>query len=369
MTTFGAAIYLHLATKEQLIKYVELLADNKISLIFTTLIDFKPEDKANWEKLKVVTKLAQEKNMAVFADVNGRFFHDLDLVYKKPKDLIIWFKKLGLSGVRFDEGISLQLQGKLTNNNSNFKVLINGTQNILNLDSLLLANKLNPKNTISCYNFYPQRYTGASVDFYLLNQYEAHINNIEFASFVTLSGNKYFGPWKYNDNLPSLEIHRDWSITEQINHLIALGTDIIIIANQFVTLHNLIEINNIDRDKLSLQITLDKNISNEEKIILLDENIHVVRSDLAQDVIRSNDPRNKYSDLKIPVRNINKEYLEIGDIVILNNDSQNYVCELQIITKRIKNDGIRNLVGKINEPYLSYFLSELKATRPFKFFI
>ncbi|MGL5268567.1 MAG: MupG family TIM beta-alpha barrel fold protein [Spiroplasma sp.] len=367
MALFGASVYLHLASKKELTNYIELLGKYKIKLIFTTLISFKKEDEENWEKLKLVTGVAKKYQIEIYADIDGNSLKEFDLLNKKPKNLVSFFINMGLAGIRCDDGIALDLQAKLTQNNRQFKIIINGSHNIIHLEQMILNYKFDYNNVISCYNFYPQRYTGASVDFYLINQYESHINNISFAGFVTLLGKEYHGPWEYEDNLPSLEIHRNWTLLAQVHHLIALGTEIILIANQFIKEEDLKMLQSIDQEKLSLAIEPMKNISNEEKTILFDEKIHFVRPDLAQDIIRSTMPRVSYKELMIEPRFCKSEYFEVGDVVILNHDAKNYMRELQIITKRVKNDGIRNLVAKVKEPYLSYFLTELKATRSFKF--
>lgn len=367
MTLFGASVYLHLATKEELNNYIELLGKYKIKFIFTTLISFKKADQEKWEKLKLVTDIAKKYQIEVFADVDGNTLKDLDLLNKKPKDLLAFFINKGLAGIRCDDGIALDLQAKLTQNHNNFKIVINGSHNIMQLEQLILNYRINASNVISCYNFYPQRYTGASVDFYLINQYESHINNIIFAGFVSLGGKDYHGPWEYEDNLPSLEIHRNWPLLTQIHHLIALGTEIIFIANQFVKEEDLKLLQSIDQAKVSLAIEPAKEISEAEATILFDEKIHFVRPDLAQDLIRSTMSRVSYKELTIDSRTYKEKYFEVGDVVILNQDAKNYMRELQIITKRVENDGIRNLVAKIKEPYLTHFLSELKAGRTFKF--
>lgn len=123
----------------------------------------------------------------------------------------------------------------------------------------------------------------------------------------------------------------------------------------------------IDQEKVSLVIVPVKEISEAEIAILFDEKIHFVRPDLSQDLIRSTMSLTSYKELIIEPRTYKEKYFEVGDIVILNRDAKNYMRELQIITKRIENDGIRNLVAKIKEPYLTHFLSELKAQRTFKF--
>jgi len=97
---------------------------------------------------------------------------------------------------------------------------------------------------------------------------------------------------------------------------------------------------------------------------LFDDKNHFVRPDLAQDLFIS--PIRNEVD-KIKVRATNQEYFEVGDVIICNENALIDCGQLQIVTNRIKNDGIRNLVAKVKEPYRSHFLSELKATRSFKF--
>lgn len=367
MTIFGASVYLPLASKQELINYFELLAKYQIKFIFTSLITFKKEEKENWEKLALISSLAKKYYITIFADINENLLEELVLIDKKPKYLINFFLNKGISGLRCDDSISLALQAKLSLNSNHFKVILNGSYNILQLEELILDYKINKHNLVSCYNFYPQRYTGASVDFYLINQYESHINNIPFIGFATLLGKEYYGSLEYDDSLPSLELHRNWPLETQIHHFIALGTDCIFLANQFIKEKDLILLNKIDQEKITLEVEIISDISNEEKIILFDENIHFVKLDLSQDVIRSTSSKVAYQDLNIKVRNYKPEYFDVGDIVILNQNSKDNERELQVVIKKIKNDGIRNLVAKVKEPYCSYFLSELKATRKFKF--
>lgn len=351
MSLFGFSVDLFSATKEQLTSYIELLAKYKNQLIFTSLIGFDNNHQELWEKLNQITQLAKKYQMFVYAAIDEKFLESYNLIYKKPKELINFFKDKGLSGIKCEQALDLLTQTKLTYNHQEFKIIINGSHNLIALDKLVLEYRINNKNVISCYNFYPQRYTAASVDHYLINQYESHINNIPFAGFVS------------DKQRCSIEIHRDWPLIAQIHHLIALGTDVIIV-NQFVSEAQVKLIANIEQKKVTLAVNVIEDISEAEKTILFDEKNHFVRPDLAQDLFIS-PIKNKLT--KIKVRVTNQEYFEIGDVIICNQDALDDCGQLQIVTRRIKNDGIRNLVAKIKEPYRSHFLSELKATRSFKF--
>ncbi|MCL8209835.1 MupG family TIM beta-alpha barrel fold protein [Spiroplasma attinicola] len=350
MSLFGFSIDLHSATKAQLTNYIELLAKYQKQLIFTSLVGFANNQEL-WEKLAQVTQLAKKYQMFVYATIDQKFLENYNLTYKKTKELINFFKNKGLAGIKCDQAFDLTTQTKLTYNNQEFKIIINGSHNLINLDKLVLEYRINNKNVISCYNFYQQRYTAASVDQYLINQYESHINNIPFAGFVS------------DKQGCSLEIHRDWPLSAQIHHLIALGTDVIIV-NQFVSETELKLITNIAQKKVTLAVDIIEDISEVERKILFDDKNHFVRPDLAQDLFIS--PIRNEVD-KIKVRATNQEYFEVGDVIICNENALIDCGQLQIVTKRIKNDGIRNLVAKIKEPYRSHFLSELKATRSFKF--
>lgn len=349
MSLFGFSVTLHATTKVQLTSYFELLAKYQQQLIFISLVGFDNNQKL-LEKMEQVTQLAKKYQMFIYATIDQKFLEHYHLSYKKPKHLINWFKNQGFAGIKCDQAFDLVTQTKLTYNKQDFKIIINGSHNLINLDKMVLEYRINNKNVISCYNFYRQRYTAASVDQYLINQYESHINNIPFAGFVSEQAGC------------SLEIHRDWPLIAQIHYLIALGTDIIII-NQLLSERQLKLITNTAQKQVTLAIELITDISETERTILFDAKNHFIRPDLAQDLFIS--PVNK--NFPIKVRTTNQAYFEVGDVVICNENALLDCGQLQIVTKRIKNDGIRNLVAKIKEPYRSHFLSELKATRSFKF--
>ena len=60
-------------------------------------------------------------------------------------------------------------------------------------------------------------------------------------------------------------------------------------------------------------------------------------------------PRFKYSKIGVEPRPYEKDYFEVGDVVIVNNNYRHYAGEVQIVIQPIINDGTRNLVGHINE--------------------
>ena len=62
-------------------------------------------------------------------------------------------------------------------------------------------------------------------------------------------------------------------------------------------------------------------------------------------MVRSTIPRLTYADASIPAHDTDD--LNVGDIVVLNDDYGRYKGELHIVTKAMKNDGNKNVVGRI----------------------
>ncbi|AHF57246.1 hypothetical protein SPE_0112 [Spiroplasma eriocheiris CCTCC M 207170] len=260
--------------------------------------------------------------------------------------MTFFVQELGLSGVRFDDGVTGPGIAKLSNNNQNIKVILNGTDPSRELEYIISANA-NKENLISCWNFYPQRYTASSIAFFAERLAYVHQCGIKMQAFVALQRTDTVGPWAYNDKLPSLEFHRDLPLDFQIRHLMAMGVEDIAISTQFINEAEFAIIKDINLNKISLAIAIDPELSPVEQAILFDQEVHFVRQDLAEYLIRSTWSRIKYHEQDIPVRGAVKEF-QPGDVVILNNKAKNYAGELHIILKPMPNDGIRNLVGHLD---------------------
>ena len=96
-----------------------------------------------------------------------------------------------------------------------------------------------------------------------------------------------------------------------------------------------------------IRVNLDKNITENEKSILLDFFPHSDVGDSSEWIWRSRFPR--FLNKDIPFRKHNQEVFPVGSVVIVNNNYKHYVGEVQIALRPLKNDGIRNLIGTLNE--------------------
>jgi hypothetical protein len=182
--------------------------------------------------------------------------------------------------------------------------------------------------------------------------------------------------------MPTIEEHRNATLSEQIRHFIAMQLiDDILLSQykankkQLKTIKKLLDfyenddnlilkiekiggetkklkkyIKEIKNKNLNIIYEVDnlQKISNIEKFILFDF-LHLRRSDINSYSIRSSLPRICFQNKRIKPRKTNKKYFNKGDIVILNDNYGRYNGELHILLKKIPNNGKRNYIGKIKK--------------------
>ncbi|WP_310612909.1 MupG family TIM beta-alpha barrel fold protein [Spiroplasma citri] len=79
--------------------------------------------------------------------------------------------------------------------------------------AFLLSLNANKNNLVGYWNFYPQRYTASSLMYFIEKKSIYKKLGIPLQVFVALQRNDAQGPWQYNDKLPSIEMHRDLTLT------------------------------------------------------------------------------------------------------------------------------------------------------------
>lgn len=362
----GISLYLHLLAKDfDLEAYLLKCKNNNIKIIFTTLINFKNDDKNLFNKFQQLLQLSQKLDLDICVDINQELLQEFKLENQSYESVFNFFdKQLKIKMLRFDEGFSIEQLQIFSFNKNDIKIIINASNPVKELKSFLSL-KPNIKNLIACYNFYPQRYTANSLQDFLINLNFLHNSGVKVQAFVTLQRKDTTGPWPFADKLPSLEMHRDLELDYQIRHLQAMQVDDVIIANQFVNDQEFMIIKNFNQDKVKIKVHLLDSILTGERDIIEDKDIHEVRKDMSEYILRSTLSRIKYQTSKIE-STTQQEYFLPGDVLILNSNSKNYKGELQIVLKKIKNDGIRNLVAKLESEELQ-LVSLLQPNQKFYF--
>lgn len=358
MKRLGISIYPEKSSYKELVEYIDLASAYNVKRVFSCLLS-APKDDETVDSYKKIFNYCASKGMEVIVDVAPSVFKDFDISY----DDLSFFKEIGASGFRLDEGFDGQQEANMTFNDLGLKVEINASLPGNYLD-LIMGYEPARGKLIMCHNFYPQRYSGLGLS--LFNELNTKVKeyNLQVAAFVTSSSKNSFGPWDVKEGLPTLEIHRDLPIDLQVRHLFATNQiDDVIISNCYPSVDEFESISKLNFDKLEYKLDLEENVSEVEKEIIFEYNHHV-RGDMSDYMARSTFSRIDYKDADI--KPANTRDLKRGDVVVLNNEYGRYKGELHICLKDMKNEGNKNVVGRIKDEEL-FLIDYIKPWRKFGF--
>lgn len=342
MGRLGVSIYPEHSTPEKDMAYLSLAAKYGFQRVFTCLLSVnKPAEEIKAD-FKQICDHANSLGMEVIVDVAPRVFAALGITY----DNLSFFKEIGASGFRLDEGFNGGVEANMTYNPQGLKVEINASSDSPYID-LVMFHKPARSKLIACHNFYPQTFSGLDLPLFKSASKKLRGYNIPIAAFVGSQEEGTYGPWPVNEGLCTLEAHRTMPIDAQARHLFATGlVDDVIIANAYASEEELKALSEVDRDMLTFGIELEPTVSDIEKEIIF-EFKHHVRSDMPKYMARSTMCRLAYANADIPATYTPN--LKRGDIIVVNNEYGHYKGELHIILEDMPNDGRKNVVGHIPE--------------------
>ncbi|SHK71118.1 hypothetical protein SAMN02745163_04321 [Clostridium cavendishii DSM 21758] len=357
MRKLGISIYPMHNSVDEIKEYIDLAAKYNFKRVFTCLLSVEGEKEIILKEFKETIEHANKYGMEVIADISPKVFKDLGISYKDLRD----FKKLGVYGIRLDQGFTGIEESIMTFNKEDLKIEFNmssGTKYIENIFSY----KPNTNNILGCHNFYPHKYTGLSYEHFIKTSEQFKKLGIVTAAFIS-SSNAQYGPWPVSEGLCTIEVHRELPIVVQAKHLwITNLIDDIIIANAFASEEELKQLSEIDQYCLTLKCELNEEIPEIEKRIVLEE-FHFNRGDVSDYVIRSTQSRVKYKGHDFRV--FNTPDIKKGDIIIESSLYGHYAGEMQIAKRDMKNSGKSNVVGRINKDEL-FLLDYIEPWGKFK---
>lgn len=339
----GISIYPEKASKKEIIDYLSLAASLGYKRVFTCLLSVN-DTKENIKKDFVeIIGHARSLDMEVILDVAPSVFSELEISYSD----LSFFSELGATGIRLDESFNGATEAEMSFNPYDLDIEINMSQNVPYLE-LIKAYEPKPGKIIGCHNFYPQKYTGLGLDYFIECSKRFADNKVRSACFIDAKS-ATDGPWPVSEGLCTLEMHRSIDSAAQIKHLYALNiVDDIIIAAQFASKEELEKIANVDPQIITLKVNLSDDTTDLEKVIMFDE-FHYNRGDINEFYHRSTQSRVKFANDLIPPHDVN-HIIPRGSIVIVNEKSARYKGELHIIKEEIVDENLsRNIVAKVND--------------------
>ena len=343
MHRLGISVYPQHSTPEKDLAYLQLAAKYGFTRVFTCLLSFDGTKDEIISTMSAFTKQAHELNFIVSVDTNKSAF---EKVGATPLDLQP-FVDMGVDIIRLDGHFDDVMDRALTLNPHHIKIEFNGST-YLSVDRMI-EQGANPHNMCVCHNFYPERYSGLSEERYqFFNSKFLHLG-LETAAFVSSNEDNTFGPWPVSDGLPTLELCREKPIDWQTRYLFATKqVDDVLVGNAFASEEELKAMSEVNPDMITLRPTLAEDITSDEKDILFNF-IHHRRGDVNDLIIRSTPTRVHYHNTSIPAKAVEKEYFEVGDVLVVNDNLAYYRGELQVVLQPLKNTHDRNVVAHLNE--------------------
>lgn len=349
MHQLGLSIYPDSSNTTQVLKYIDKGFQYGFNRVFTNLLGVTKQEKDYLDAFETAVSYATKKGMKVVVDINGQVLENLGLSY----DDLSYFSELGVSGIRLDAGFSAVEGAEMTFNAHGLDVELSISVGTNYLEDIL-AHMPDKTKLLGCHNFYPQRYTGLSFNHFAKTSAQFKNKGVRTAAFVT-SQNAAKGPWSIMEGLPTLESHRDLPMEVQAKHLLMSDLiDDVIIGNAFASDDELEKLAQLHSHIPSFQMHVEPEGSSLERRIVLEEP-HFNRGDVSDYVIRSTQSRVKYKGSSFP--SFNTKDVKRGEVVILNDQYGHYAGEMQVALKEMKNDGNKNVVGRIKEEEL--FLLDL----------
>lgn len=359
MRRLGISIYPEKSTIQEIKSYIDQMSQCGASRIFSCLLSVEKSREDIIEDFKDINLYAKTKGYEIIVDVSPRVFDQLEISYKD----LSFFKEIGADGLRLDAGFSGNEESIMTFNPYGLKIEINMSNDVHTIDTIM-DYQPNRYNLLGCHNFYPHGYSGLSLEYFLQCSQRFLKYGLRTAAFVSSQNKNTFGSWPVTNGLPTLEMHRNLSLTTQIKHMIALDCiDDILISNCYPSKKEMESIKDLDLSMITFDVVETIELPEVERKILFEE-LHFNRGDVNAYMIRSTQSRVKYKGYHFALLNT-PDIIQRGDIIIESSQYGHYAGELQIALKDMKNTGMSNVVGRIKEEEL-FILDYIKPWQKFK---
>nr|WP_235925341.1 MupG family TIM beta-alpha barrel fold protein [Streptococcus catagoni] len=121
---------------------------------------------------------------------------------------------MGIDALRLDEGFTGYEEAILTHNPYGIKIELNISRG---QDYIDMVTDFGPNKSqlVGSHNFYPQAYTGLTLDYFLATAQQYKRHNLQTAAFID-SPNGQVGPWPISDRIVSAEVQRIMSLSAQV---------------------------------------------------------------------------------------------------------------------------------------------------------
>lgn len=380
MTVLGVSVYPDIRPLEEIRTYLELAARYGFTRVFTSMFSVKGTNEQILAYFRDLNAVAHENGMKVSLDIEPHFMRRIGAT---PDDLSV-FADINADILRMDGACSEDENVAMLNNPYGIQIEYNASALTPQVIESLVARGVDKTRMLSCHNFYPQRYSGFRWDRFCAVNERLSSLGIRVGAFMASHAYNTHGVWDATNGLPTVERLRDYPAELQARILAAAGTTDIFFGNAYasedefravreaitpVEPHYLNDQHKQDIKNIAMYVGEDVNIMRQRKVrveplyditdverkILFDYFPHLDMGDSSEWIWRSRGPRSYFKNESIPPRRHEAERFHAGDVVIVNDNYKHYAGEVQVVLRAMKDDGIRNLVGRISSDELTMF--------------
>lgn len=326
----GFSVYLgHELTSEDY-NYLLTMRNSGFACVFTQLEVPDTDRETILKRLSNLTDWCQKLDLKIGADVSEEILQKLDINVNSVEQI----KSLNLTGLRVDDGFSIEMIAKLS---KEMPIVLNAsTITQEDIDNLKYSNA-NFDRLMAGHNFYPRPETGLDVSWMQKRNKWLHQYDLKTAAFVAGNG-KLRGP--LFAGLPTLEKQRYENPLAAILELQQYDCDHIFIGDPQLTRDAIETITDYEKED-AITLHLDTEIPE------LFENEWHNRPDVARDVVRLQESRKKHVLSTEPQDNIYAR--PKGSVTIDNSLYQRYEGEIEVTKRDLPCDKKVNVMGQVKD--------------------
>lgn len=380
MITLGVSVYPDMRPLEEIAAYLARAARHGFTRVFSSMFSVEGTPREVLELFARLNGAAHELGMEVSLDINPECMSRFGAM---PDDLEP-FARIGADILRMDGAYGKAENLVMLNNPYGMRIEYNASALKPQTITALCAAGARKDRILACHNFYPQRYTGFAWNKFLQVNADLAQAGVRIGAFVSSQSENTHGVWDATEGLPTVERLRDLPVDLQARLLAAAGATDILFGNAYASESELAAVQealepvaphylNDDHEQLvnemasfmsdlpdyfmqkKVRVEPVYDISHVERSLLFDYFPHLDMGDSSEWMWRSRGPRAVFSDKVITPRRYAAASFAPGDVLVVNSNYPHYAGELQVALRPIANDGIRNLVARIDEEEFAMF--------------
>lgn len=289
------------------------------------------------QHLDVLDRFYSLQQYAVSSDI--RIFTDISrqTVYTLHLQSVLDLKQYGVEYIRLDDGFTSEQMKELS---KVFHIVVNASASEDILKELL--EQCDSTRICACHNYYPEPYTGLSLEYVQERNTFFHQYGIQTMGFIP--GNHHLRGPLY-EGLSTVESHR-WNkddIVKNVLELCNVGTDIVLIGDIDVQDADWDVSGDLQQDILKVPVHCTQSLGPYMSIV------HHDRKDYSEWMFRSVESRQLQIKDIVPFHTVERVR---GSICINNQTFGRYAGELSIAKKDMPADERVNVVGYISLEYM-----------------